>query len=89
MTALTYSAIRFTEAYGLWRERRWAEWLSAVSGAIYLPFEIYELAGGITPLKFDIMRSAGVRCVAAGRSVLGEADIRRAASEIVRYWGER
>jgi len=27
----------------LWRERAWAEWLALISGAIYLPFEIYEL----------------------------------------------
>lgn len=41
--ALAYSTLRFVEAYGLWRERAWAEWLALVSGAIYLPFEIYEL----------------------------------------------
>jgi uncharacterized membrane protein (DUF2068 family) len=42
--ALAYSSLRFAEAYGLWRERAWAEWLALVSGAIYLPFEIVELA---------------------------------------------
>jgi uncharacterized membrane protein (DUF2068 family) len=42
--ALAYSSLRFAEAYGLWRERAWAEWLALISGAIYLPFEIYELA---------------------------------------------
>lgn len=42
--ALAYSSLRFAEAYGLWRERPWAEWLALVSGAIYLPVEIYELA---------------------------------------------
>jgi uncharacterized membrane protein (DUF2068 family) len=42
--ALAYSSLRFAEAYGLWGERPWAEWLALVSGAIYLPFEIYELA---------------------------------------------
>lgn len=42
--ALTYSSLRFAEAYGLWRERAWAEWLALISGAIYLPFEIVELA---------------------------------------------
>lgn len=41
--ALAYSSLRFAEAYGLWRERAWAEWLALVSGAIYLPFEIFEL----------------------------------------------
>lgn len=42
--ALAYSTLRFMEAYGLWRERAWAEWLALISGAIYLPFEVYELA---------------------------------------------
>jgi uncharacterized membrane protein (DUF2068 family) len=38
--ALVYSLIRLTEAYGLFRDRSWAEALAAVSGAIYLPFEV-------------------------------------------------
>lgn len=42
--ALAYSTLRFGEAYGLWKELAWAEWLALISGAIYLPFEIYELA---------------------------------------------
>jgi uncharacterized membrane protein (DUF2068 family) len=41
--AAAYSALRFVEAYGLWRERAWAQWLALASGAIYLPFEVYEL----------------------------------------------
>ncbi len=38
-----YSAIRVAEAYGLWRDRAWAEWLAAASGALYLPLEISHL----------------------------------------------
>ncbi len=38
-----YSAIRLAEAYGLWRDRAWAEWLTAASGALYLPLEISHL----------------------------------------------
>jgi uncharacterized membrane protein (DUF2068 family) len=41
--AATYAVLRLVEAYGLWRDRRWAEWLSALSGAIYIPFEIAHL----------------------------------------------
>ena len=41
--AATYSALRLVEAYGLYRERTWAEWLAALSGAIYLPIELIEL----------------------------------------------
>src|ERR1700751_1197320 len=42
--ALAYSTLRFFEAYGLWTERAWAEWLALISGAIHLPFEIVEWA---------------------------------------------
>jgi uncharacterized membrane protein (DUF2068 family) len=45
--ALTYSCVRFIEAYGLWRNRPWAKWLAALSGAIYVPFELYELYLGV------------------------------------------
>jgi uncharacterized membrane protein (DUF2068 family) len=38
-----YSIMRFLEAYGLWNARAWAEWIALISGALYLPFEIYKL----------------------------------------------
>lgn len=41
--AALYAALRLLEAYGLWFERRWAAWLGAASGGIYIPVEIYEL----------------------------------------------
>jgi uncharacterized membrane protein (DUF2068 family) len=41
--ALSYSVLRFIEAYGLWYARAWAEWIALISGALYLPFEIYKL----------------------------------------------
>ncbi len=41
--AAVYAAVRFAEAYGLYFERAWAEWLAAVSGAIYVPVEVFEL----------------------------------------------
>jgi uncharacterized membrane protein (DUF2068 family) len=41
--AAAYSTIRFIEAYGLWHARPWAEWFALVAGALYLPFELYEL----------------------------------------------
>jgi uncharacterized membrane protein (DUF2068 family) len=40
LAAGSYAAVRFAEAYGLWNVRRWGEWLGAVSGAVYVPFEI-------------------------------------------------
>lgn len=49
--AALYSLLRFIEAYGLWRQRRWAEWLAALSGAVYVPVEIYEIAHHVSWLK--------------------------------------
>ena len=40
---LCYALVRFIEAGGLWHDRRWAEWLGVLSGAIYVPFEVREL----------------------------------------------
>jgi len=53
--AATYGLIRFVEAYGLWLGRRWAEWFAAVSGGIYIPFELYELLQGATWLAFGAL----------------------------------
>lgn len=41
--AAAYGLIRLAEAYGLWYGHRWAEWLAAVSGGVYVPFEIDHL----------------------------------------------
>lgn len=52
LLAFAYSALRLTEAYGLWVGRRWAEWLAVASGGIYVPIEVYELFERATPLKW-------------------------------------
>jgi len=52
--AFGYSALRFTEAYGLWKERAWAEWLALISGTLLLPLEIRELMRGITLLRLSL-----------------------------------
>lgn len=52
--ALTYAIIRFAEAYGLWLFRNWARWLGIVSGALYVPFELYHLYLGFSWLKLLI-----------------------------------
>src|SRR5580693_881757 len=49
--AFAYAALRFTEAYGLWKGRTWAEWVALVSGALLLPLEIRELSRGVTLLR--------------------------------------
>jgi uncharacterized membrane protein (DUF2068 family) len=44
--ATIYAIARLIEAYGLWRNRAWAKWFAALSGGIYIPFEVYELFVG-------------------------------------------
>ena len=41
--AAGYVSLRFAEAWGLWKEKVWAEWLGALSGALYLPLEVAHL----------------------------------------------
>ena len=53
--AMTYAALRFAEAYGLWFERRWGEWIAAVSGGIYVPVELYELSRGFSAIKLTAL----------------------------------
>ena len=52
--ACCYSGLRFTEAYGLWWERAWAEWIALVSGAIYLPVEIRLMFRRVTLLHVGV-----------------------------------
>lgn len=60
--ALAYASLRLVEAWGLWRQRRWAEWLGALSGAIYLPIEIFELMHGVSGVKLGIF-AVNLLCV--------------------------
>jgi len=50
-----YSSLRFVESYGLWGARPWAEWMAFISGAFYLPFELYELARRVTAIRAAIL----------------------------------
>lgn len=52
--ASAYSCLRFLEAYGLWNQRPWAEWIALISGSLYLPFEIHELVRHPRPIPFAI-----------------------------------
>jgi uncharacterized membrane protein (DUF2068 family) len=52
---LCYALVRFTEATGLWFDRRWAEWLGVLSGGIYVPFEIRELVHRPGLLSFTLL----------------------------------
>ena len=49
--ALAYAVVEWTEAYGLWREKRWAEYLTVVATTGFLPLEIHELIKRITVVR--------------------------------------
>ena len=46
-----YALIEGIEAFGLWYQRRWAEYLTFIVTTSLLPLEIYELAHRFTPFK--------------------------------------
>jgi uncharacterized membrane protein (DUF2068 family) len=60
LAALLYSAMRFAEAYGLWRKRNWAEWFAILSGGVYLPVEIWELARHPSIVKAGLLATNAV-----------------------------
>jgi uncharacterized membrane protein (DUF2068 family) len=43
LVAGIYAILRFVEAYGLWYALPWAEWMAAITGGIYIPFEAADL----------------------------------------------
>jgi uncharacterized membrane protein (DUF2068 family) len=53
--AFAYAALRFTEAYGLWKCRTWAEWVALVSGTLLLPLEVRELFRGVTLIRCGLL----------------------------------
>ncbi|QAU33064.1 DUF2127 domain-containing protein [Janthinobacterium sp. 17J80-10] len=40
LLSIGYAVVRLIEAYGLWHDLAWGEWVAAMSGALYVPFEI-------------------------------------------------
>ncbi|HEY0427784.1 MAG TPA: DUF2127 domain-containing protein [Pyrinomonadaceae bacterium] len=50
-----YAALDFTEGIGLWFEKRWAEFLTAVATAVFVPIEIYEIYERFTWIRVLIL----------------------------------
>jgi uncharacterized membrane protein (DUF2068 family) len=48
---VVYAAIEGIEAFGLWYQRRWAEYLTLIVTASLLPLELYELSKRLSALK--------------------------------------
>jgi uncharacterized membrane protein (DUF2068 family) len=48
---LVYALLEGIEAVGLWYQKRWAEYLTFIATALFLPLEIYELSHKVSPFK--------------------------------------
>jgi uncharacterized membrane protein (DUF2068 family) len=48
---LAYALIEIVEAFGLWAAKRWAEYLTVVATAAFLPLEVYELTEKVNNFK--------------------------------------
>jgi uncharacterized membrane protein (DUF2068 family) len=51
ITAAAYAVLESVEAVGLWLRKRWAEYLTAVATAGFLPFEIREIVAKVTVIR--------------------------------------
>jgi uncharacterized membrane protein (DUF2068 family) len=51
VAALAYSVLESAEAYGLWKRKRWGEWLTVVATSLLFIPEIWELTKSATLLK--------------------------------------
>jgi uncharacterized membrane protein (DUF2068 family) len=49
--ACVYAALFFVEGWGLWRGKRWAEYLTVIATMSLVPFELYEIAHHVTFVK--------------------------------------
>jgi uncharacterized membrane protein (DUF2068 family) len=52
--AFFYSGLQLTEGIGLWLEKRWAEFLTAIATSLLLPVEIYEMFAKFTWVRLVI-----------------------------------
>jgi uncharacterized membrane protein (DUF2068 family) len=49
--AIGYGSLFMVEGIGLWKGKRWAEYLTVVATGLLIPFEIYEVAKRLTGLR--------------------------------------
>jgi uncharacterized membrane protein (DUF2068 family) len=53
--AVLFGALELTEAVGLARRRRWAEYLTVIAGCIGIPLEVEEVLRRQTPVRVSIL----------------------------------
>jgi phosphoribosylanthranilate isomerase len=52
VAAFGYAGMLLIEGIGLWLQKRWAEYLTAIATALFIPFEIYEIFQRPTWVRF-------------------------------------
>lgn len=55
LSAFFYAAVRFVEAFGLWRRKLWAEWFAVLSGGIYIPVELFEVIHRVSWARLAVL----------------------------------
>ena len=55
LSAIFYIVARFVEAYGLWHGRTWAKWFGFLTGAAYIPLELFAITRGVTWPKLTLL----------------------------------
>jgi uncharacterized membrane protein (DUF2068 family) len=80
---LAYALIELVEAGGLWYAKRWAEYLTVVATAAFLPLEIYELTEHISWLKIAtlVLNVLAVVYIALAKRLFGLRGGRKAFDE--------
>jgi uncharacterized membrane protein (DUF2068 family) len=53
--ACAYAALYTIEGVGLWLRKRWAEYLTTIATASLIPFELWELTQGPSPVKIGAL----------------------------------
>jgi len=51
IAACVYAAVFLVEGWGLWREKRWAEYMTVIVTASLIPIELWEIYEHVTWLK--------------------------------------
>ncbi|MEV0975812.1 DUF2127 domain-containing protein [Streptomyces sp. NPDC049915] len=80
---LVYALIEIVEAVGLWYAKRWAEYLTVVATAAFLPLEIYELTEHVSALKIAtlVLNILAVLYIALAKRLFGLRGGRHAFEE--------
>lgn len=55
IAAIMYGLLFAVEGIGLWKGRRWAEYLAVVTTSLLIPFEIYQITRGLTAVRVSAL----------------------------------